>query len=258
MTEPKRWVDDGAPVAIERMLRAAGDEQPSSSSLERTLAGVGVGTAVLTSTTGSAAAGSAAKVATATAATAIFTKWNVLVVVVAGGLGLATGIAIVRDEPVVSTVRDAKGVAGVAVQPKSASLAPRPGLAAPVESATPALPAAADPDRAGVRRLASLGEPARAAEPVDTTFLEETSSIDRARAALDAGNPAGAITVLDAYEARFKAPRYAAEALYLRMKALLAQGNTVAAQRVATRLLSAYPNSPWTARARAAVGRTNP
>ncbi|HSU42131.1 MAG TPA: hypothetical protein VLJ38_21270 [Polyangiaceae bacterium] len=62
MTEPKRWIDDGPPEAIQHLLRAASAERPTEQSLSRTLTvlGVGVGASGAAATAGAAtAAGSA-------------------------------------------------------------------------------------------------------------------------------------------------------------------------------------------------------
>lgn len=69
MTELKRWTDEGAPEAIERLLQAAASEEPSAASLAGTLTSLGVAGGVMGLTGGAAASGAAASGAAASAAT---------------------------------------------------------------------------------------------------------------------------------------------------------------------------------------------
>jgi hypothetical protein len=80
-------------------------------------------------------------------------------------------------------------------------------------------------------------------------------SIDRARAALAAGNPAQALAVLDDYERVFRKRGFGPEALYLRMEAWASLGRTAETRAAAERLLASYPNSLHTARARAVLSK---
>jgi outer membrane protein assembly factor BamD (BamD/ComL family) len=79
--------------------------------------------------------------------------------------------------------------------------------------------------------------------------------MDTARAALAAGRAAETLAVLDEYERRFRERRFAPEALYLRMEALVSLGQTAEAREAAERLLLSYPQSPHGARARFIVSK---
>jgi TolA-binding protein len=89
-------------------------------------------------------------------------------------------------------------------------------------------------------------------------LAEEVALVDRARGALARGDAPTALAVLDDYDARFRPRKFAPEALYLRMEALLRLGQTSAARAVADRLATTYPSSPNAARARQVLGATNP
>ena len=67
------------------------------------------------------------------------------------------------------------------------------------------------------------------------------------------GNAAQTLAALDAYERGFSEQRLRPEALYLRMEALVQRGDTAGARSAATALLSADPQGPHAARARAVL-----
>lgn len=253
MTDPKRWLDDGAPPAVERMLRAGASEQPSDAALERALTAAGVSAVMLTATTTSAA-GTGAATATAAAASGVFSKWSVVALVVTSVAGLATGVTIAwhaPPRPAPAFVPRPPATSGAAPSIRPHAVAPANGPAAPATGAAPERPRSA--------RSAGSGDPATetAAAP-DSVLPEETKCVDRARAAIASGNATAALAALDDYESRFPVRHYAPEALYLRMTALVAQGNTDAARRVAAHLLEAYPKSAQASRAQALLARSNP
>jgi len=282
MTEPKRWIDEGPPQAIERLLHAAAAERPPEASMSRTLTalGVGAGTASAASAAGAATVGGAA--ASAGKATGIFAasalvKWGLLAgAVTAAGL---TGRAVVRSRAeqralpaAVSAL--APGARTLAPAPKTPTAAP---LALPEAPATEVVPVPGEPPpepapllprgaRGAVAPhpsvVSSRAEPRVAAEPeapIDVERLaEEVALVDQARGAFARGDGAAAIAALDGYDARFKQQKFAPEALYLRMESLLKLGRTGAARAVAARLVSAYPKSPHTARARQVMSETIP
>jgi hypothetical protein len=260
MNEPKRWIDEGPPQAVERLLQAAAAEQPSDGSLRRVLAGVSLGLG----TTGAAATGAAATAGTgAAAATAkgavvagAWTKW-VLLSVVATGAGtavvhqsqtraekpkaLATVQAPARPTPPVTPVPNAE-------VPASAPAAPEPTIAEPPVVTSPRAPAP---------RARAVAVP-EAEAPIDAEKLaEEVRAVDRARSALAAGRGEETLSALDEYDTRFGGRRFAPEALYLRMQALLSLGRKAEARSTAERLIRSFPQSPHTARARRVV-ETNP
>jgi hypothetical protein len=111
--------------------------------------------------------------------------------------------------------------------------------AAPVAAATPP-PAAAQRHRASNPKAASPGKTA-----TDTSSLEgEVAALDRARAALAAGDPARTIDLLDGYEQAFPKGALRQEATYLRIQAFSKSGQRGAARDLAARLLADHPESP--------------
>ena len=66
------------------------------------------------------------------------------------------------------------------------------------------------------------------------------------------------LALLDDYDRRYPEHRFAPEALYLRLEALVQSGRTAEAREVAERLVSAYPKSPQSARARLLLKQTSP
>jgi outer membrane protein assembly factor BamD (BamD/ComL family) len=93
--------------------------------------------------------------------------------------------------------------------------------------------------------------------PLDVeTLTEEVRQVDRARVALAAGRPAQTLAVLEEYERHFPQHRFAPEALYLRMEALMSLGRAAEARLAAERLLANYPGAPNGARARAVLTKS--
>jgi len=96
--------------------------------------------------------------------------------------------------------------------------------------------------------------------PRTTTFANltaETESLDTARTALRAGQPAKALAALDDFGARFPRAALAPEATVLRIETLRELGNRAAADRLADAFLRAQPNSPLAERVRK-LRSTNP
>ena len=74
--------------------------------------------------------------------------------------------------------------------------------------------------------------------------------IDRARRALAAGNAARAIEELNAFDRAEKTGVLEREARVLRIDALVAQGQSASARRLAEQYLQLYPNDAHAARLR--------
>jgi TolA-binding protein len=111
--------------------------------------------------------------------------------------------------------------------------------AAPVTAATPP-PAPVQRHRAATPKAASPGKTA-----ADTSSLEgEVAALDRARAALVAGDPARTIDLLDGYEQAFPKGALRQEATYLRIQAFSKSGQRGGARDLAARLLADHPESP--------------
>lgn len=285
MNEPKRWMDEGPPPAIEQLLRAASAELPADASMSRTLTALGLGAGA----TGAATTASAATASTATAgagavsvskavgvvASGMLVKWGLL-----GGALLVAGVggtAVVKRVAARSEARDTRAaVARYVASPsrqlgmqtheaQSVETAPNaastgesnaPDGASTVRAAAATSPPTTKPHKALVRAESA---PAASEAPIDAERLaEEVALVDRARGALARGDAPGTLAALDDYDARFTRRKFAPEALYLRMEALLRLGRADAARSAAERLATTYPSSPNAARARQVLGASNP
>jgi outer membrane biosynthesis protein TonB len=147
------------------------------------------------------------------------------------------------------------------------TVVPRP---APVPSIAPApvpsiAPAPVESVEARPTGSISVTPPPRAATPVapeptetaTSSMPSELAALQQARASLASGDPARALSMLDAYAARFPHGVMAQEAAVLRIEALVRAGDRPAAQRAADAYLAAYPQSPYLDRIRSLLG-TNP
>jgi len=92
----------------------------------------------------------------------------------------------------------------------------------------------------------------------DDALGEQVSALDHARRALADADPAGAIRMLDDYEARFPHGALVEEAEVLRVESLLAAKDHAGAARAGSRFLAVHPSSPHATRVRALLGQTQP
>jgi hypothetical protein len=220
---PDDWTDEERAI-----LRSAEDDVPSAGSVDKTLAALGVGTAV----------GLGAGAAKATGLFLV-AKW---LGVAALGAGIAAG-------GVYATHRR---IPPVAVTPPAAGSSPSVPTAAAEPPSAPVVEApTAAPSSPPAVRSARREPSAPAAQP---DIALEIASIDVARKALRAGNSSGAIAELDRYEATFgRAGSLAPEATVLRIEALLARGDKARATALATAFVAAHPKSPLAARVRTLI-----
>jgi hypothetical protein len=263
MSEPKRWLEEGAPGDIERLVRAAKTERPDDASLARTLSAVGIGVGATSVAASAKAAGAAAGAGGTAKGTlpitgGLLAKWAAL----GAAIGtLAVGAAkIATDAPPMaaapaSSVRPSAGARPGSIAPVPVLSAPRQvGLAAAPHLAEPLPPSSGTRAHAAPHAAADSG-PAPAA-PLDAeTLAAEVKSVDRARTALAAGHAQRTLAELDEYERRFRKRGFGPEALYLRMEAFLSLGQTAEARDAAERLLARYPKSLHAARARAVLSK---
>jgi hypothetical protein len=87
-----------------------------------------------------------------------------------------------------------------------------------------------------------------------STLAEQLEQIKTARAALRAGDPARALSLLDAYQARSRGGELGAEATLLRIEALAASARRGEAAELARKFAVDYPNSPLIDRVLAFTG----
>jgi hypothetical protein len=262
MSEPKRWLEEGAPGDIEQLVRAARAEQPDAASLAHTLAAVGMGVGAASVAGAAKAAGAAAGAAGTAKSTlpitgGLLAKWGVI----GAAIGtLAVGAARVATDVARMPPVSASSVPSARAQP--GSMAPVPVLSAPRQAEPGAVPDIAGPLPTAMETRAQAVSPAAPdsapapAAPLDAeTLAAEVKSVDRARAALAAGQAQRTLAELDAYERRFQKRGLEPEALYLRMEASLSLGLTAQARDAAQRLLARYPKSLHAARARVVLSK---
>lgn len=252
MSEPKRWLEEDAPRDIELLVRAAQAEHPDEASLGRTLTALGIGLGVVSIASGAQAAGMSAGAGGAAHVTVSITggllaKWAALGATL--GTLAAFAATIVRDAPQVKeavppSLREPQRPEAKPMLPAFDRSKPTP-----VDQESSASASASRAARPVAR--AAPAATSTSAVPLDAeTLADEVRSMDRARAMLAAGRAAETLLVLDEYERRFRERRFAPEALYLRMEALVSLGQTTQARAAAERLLASYPQSPHGARAR--------
>jgi outer membrane protein assembly factor BamD (BamD/ComL family) len=82
--------------------------------------------------------------------------------------------------------------------------------------------------------------------------------LERARAAMNAGELSRALSILDGYIDRFPHGAMAPEAAVLRIETLLKAGDRAAATRFANAFLAIAPHSPYAARVQSLLAASNP
>lgn len=268
MTDPERISKRSAGLSAQ-LLQAGADEEPGGQGMQRTLAALGVSTAVVTSASAASAIAGSAKLTSAAggagagtavaggvvkaASTTLLVKWIGIGVV--GGVGLA-GVAAVATSPAPQASTMPAAVA--APQPAAATQAAeheadepaRPSASARApETEVPAPPVAAAA-RSGV------SEPVvEAPLEVGAPLAAEVSYVDRARALLTSGQTEQGLSLLQSYEQKFSGARLLPEVLFLRLETCDRLGRKSEARAAAQRLLDGFPKSPHAARARKVLGQ---
>ncbi len=242
MSDPERLIDTRDGLA--RSLLAAGREDaPGSASMQRALATVSVAAAATAvSGTGSAAA---------TATTGFWLKW--LGIGATGGMltmGAVQAVRPIVSQPEVPVATSAPRA--VTPSRQSARTAQVPSDPEPVVVAVPPKEPTTPSSRASAS--APNGQPTRgAAGP--TSLSQELARIDAARGRLSAGDPAGALAVLDRYARDYPRGRFGQEALLVRIEAHIAQGNCGQARSLGRGFLERHAKSALGQRVRSLLAR---
>jgi len=273
MSEPKRWLEQGASPDVERLIRAAQAEQPDAASLARSLAAVGVGVGATSVAPAAKAAATAAKLAGTTQVTlpvmgGVLAKGTALGLVVAtlaaGASKLVSDPPHAAEAPLASTrvsersaSRPHPAAAPPSTQNTSAVASARPPSSTVASAPLMPRPAAPEPSPGRDMPLPAVSAAGQGSgvPPAADTLAQEVARIDAARAALAAGRAAETLAILDDYERRFPKRGFAPEALFLRMEACTSLGRAAEARAIAQRLLDRYPNSLHESRARAVLAR---
>jgi hypothetical protein len=228
-----------------RLIRAGIRETPPSGTLQRTLAGLGLGASAI-ATASSAGALGATK---ATASITLFglAKW--------AGIGAASGFMLT------TATYSAQYAASTATRPSSNS------VTAPKASAPPA-PATSTAVDGPFREESSYAlvhptpVPSQAATPAppsvetEAPLAAEIAFVDRGREALQRGDTGAALALLASYERSFPDLRLMPEVLYLRMQVHRKRDEAARARALAERLVRDFPRSPHASSARAILQGT--
>jgi hypothetical protein len=219
---------------VDQLLSAGRRERASAESRARALALVGAG----------AAAGAA--VAASRSATTLTTTVKVTLVVaaLAGGAWVATRArekpgsnAPVAQPSAPSRVEPTKPASAAVVVLESSS-----AIAVPSAAPSPA-------PKKVVTAAAPSSAPSSKPAPIDDAAAE-LALVSSAHAALQSGDPQGALTQLATWRERYKGV-YAEEAEAIEVDALVASGAKERAAKSAARFVERWPHSPHTARMQA-------
>jgi hypothetical protein len=253
MTEFGRLGRTGSPLARE-LLRAGREEVPSARVSERTARAIALGVgataalSVAAPISGAASAGAGQAVAGALLST-MAAKWTgigILVGVTAAGTVGGIGHVLSDRPQATPTVRQS----AVQTAPRAA---PRPSPLASVPVEVPSVMASAAPAHAHRSPMLRLPNPPLASS-AESSLTREVAELDRAREALQRGDPARAMHELGEYEATSRTGVFREDALYLRMEVLASAGNRPAAAQTARDLLRTFPASAHAGRARELAG----
>ncbi len=230
MTDPPRLLLSPEATDLERSLLGSwSDEKPPAGARNRTLAALGLGAAT------TAALGSMAPKA-ASSGWALVAKWFSLTALVVGGAAVGTAMLAHGEAKPAAAI----AIAAPPLAQKVESPAATATALAPIE-----LPVA-PPVHASRARVA----------PASSTIAEQVAALDRARSALDSGDPARAVRLVDAYESEYPGGAFVQEAEVVRIESFVRQGKTAESERAAKRFLAIYPKSPHDARVRTLLGNS--
>ncbi|HEY1956089.1 MAG TPA: hypothetical protein VGH28_10755 [Polyangiaceae bacterium] len=228
MNDPIRLLASPEATDFEReLLGAWGDEKPTAASRDKTLAALG-----LAGSAAAAAAGSMAPKALASG-WALVAKWIGLGALVVGAAAVGAAHLAHHDEAPLARP----------IAMPTEHLVPAPQQTVATAETTVELPEA-PPQHAH----------ARVAAPVASSITQQVAALDRARAALDAGDPARAVRLVDAYESEYASGAFVQEAEVVRIESLVRAGKTADADRAGKHFLASYPRSPHDARVRSLLG----
>jgi hypothetical protein len=232
MNDPRRWTDEGGEATtLERELVSAGRDAGPSREQKRTMWGAIASQAIPPAT------GPAAAPATAAAASTGLTVFKGTAIVVLLGAGIVASYRTMR-RPIPPITQSAAPAPAPDEQPQSSSASP-PTVGEPAAEGPRSVKAAHSSPRPNAAAAKELAENVRASQ-----LREESAMILGARRVLRAGDPARALTLLDAAQARFPGGILVQEREALTIEALVRSGQRALATRRAEAFLRDYPKSP--------------
>ncbi|WP_437952938.1 hypothetical protein WME98_21125 [Sorangium sp. So ce296] len=272
MTDPKRLGEEETTEFERALLRSWKRESPPASARARALAIAGLAVGTSAAPGAPAAPGASAAPAPKAAAGKLLSlaKWSLGAAIGVGLVG--AGVALLRpsapssaaatssEPPAVSappTAGEPPAVSAPPVAPAPAPAPSEPATRAPIPVQASAPPGPAPAAAASPPRPKSAAPRSRSAPVASTDTLgEQVAMIDRARDALGAGDAAGCLSALDAYDRRFPRSAMGEEATVLRIEALIRLGDRARAADLGQRFLASRPTSPHAAGVRALLGAT--
>jgi hypothetical protein len=269
-------VDREAVEAVEDLLLRAGRAGAPPGAKERSLAVALIGGTVVASQAaaygavggagGAAAHGAVAGAGGIAGAAKVgsLTAIHFIAVTALTGVGAVAGAMLVRDADRAApspVVQSAAAPSAVQARPQPYGMHPAAPSAVATAVATASEPvASAPPDSKKELPLPTSTPPAvspPAVESMPIRVRAEVAALDEARHALARGEPARALSILDAYGARFPHGVMAPEATLVRIEALLKAGDRPAAERAATTLAATDPDNPYLARVQSLLASFN-
>jgi hypothetical protein len=286
VTAPRTRIEEGSTEFERDLLRSWSNEAPSSGSRQNVVK-IGVTGALAGATSVAKATGGAG----AAIAGALAPKWSLLAVGKWIATGAVVVSSAMVAAPYVRSLSTSSPQAAVVTSPglpvnEPAKSEPPPidrsprneviaepaampdGLGEP--AAAPSAPAPSGPSeptplkRTPSHRSTSLApvratplpedEPPAAEKRVARGLGEQVVSLDKARTALNAGDSAEAIRLIDDYETRFPNGSLSQEATILRIEALSKLGKRSEAAELGARFVAAHPSHPYAAKLERLLG----
>jgi hypothetical protein len=225
VSDPRRLIDEASGFEAELLRAGRGDALPAESA-----------------STISAALGVAPPMVSGTvAAGAKLTASKVLAGLV--GVGAAGALTVWAAVHLL-----APAAAPTPHKPPEAGDQPAVVTRTPAEQPMTSAPLVEVTEPASPSKASTRNHPAQS--PERDSLPLELEALDRARSALAGGDASRALGLLDEYSARFPKARLRAESAVLRIEALAASGQKVAAIRLGRQLLAREPNGPYARRVR--------
>lgn len=255
---------NGLHEAVERLLLEAGRAGAPPGSKERSLSALssGLGVALVSSHAAARGAVASAGGIAGTAKAGSLTMLHLFLVTGLTGVGAVAGAMLVGDGGRVAPAISSGAIisSGIPAKPRrsgplqpdfsvpataASTVVPEPGSAEESHSDVP--PPASSPVAASPTAMTPTGRPLR----------EEIAMLDEARRAISLGEPARALSILDAYVTRFPHGAMAPEAALVRIEALLKAGDRSAAERAAAALTASDPDNPYVSRVHSLLDSSN-
>ncbi len=237
-------VDDEASPFERTLLEAGAREQPSAACRAAALSAIGLGSSVALASAGATTAGrSAAESGLGWAVS----KWWLL----GGGLlaAAAGGAWTLWPTETIKPPATLVLATGTSLSPSALQPASEPAPVTSIEAPEPAQ--ALNTPRAASERRA---QPA-ARTAGEASIQGQIDLIDRARNAVRAHQPAGALQAISEYHQRYPQGVLGQEAQLLRIEATLQQGDRATAERMFDAYEARYPSSALATRVRQMLGR---